>query len=73
MSSQHQADRDRSAARAVEWKPVPGLYRLFEVGHVIATGPTEFRFESAGLDSAGVSLIKIYWRKVPADQEGFDL
>jgi len=66
MSSQHQAD----LARAGEWMPVPGLYRLFEVGHVIATGPTEFRFESAGLDSGGVSLIKIYWRRVPPGQEG---
>lgn len=47
-----------------DWRPLPGLYRLFELGHVVAAdGVTEYQFEVAGRDSAGAALIKVYGRR----------
>jgi len=48
------------------WVKHPGLYRLFELGHVIAAdGLREYMFESAGTDSTGAALVAVY-SKIPA-------
>lgn len=48
------------------WARHPGLYRLFELGHVVAAdGLREYMFESAGTDSTGASLVAVY-SKTPA-------
>jgi hypothetical protein len=49
-----------------EWIKHPGLYRLFELGHVVAAdGIREYMFESAGSDTSGAALISVYSR-IPA-------
>ena len=46
-----------------DWMKHPGLYRLFELGHVVAAdGIREYMFESAGVDTTGASLVSVYSR-----------
>lgn len=55
------------------WIKHPGLYRLFEVGHVVAADMNrEFMFESAGNDSAGATLVEVYSRPISLSGSGID-
>lgn len=45
------------------WTKHPGLYRLFEVGHVVGADMNrEFMFEAEDRDTNGVTLVRVYSR-----------
>lgn len=56
------------------WIKHPGLYRLFEVGHVVfgADMNREFMFESADKDSVGATLVEVYSRPISLSGSGID-